>query len=534
MSDLHNLPLCFLSVFAGMLLLTGCGEDPVNGGDVPVSGITLDPVSLQLAKGDEAAIMATVSPDNATDKTVLWESSDTEVAEVTQEGVVSAISEGAATITATAGDKTAFCTVTVSEIGVESVTVEPSAAEIIKGETVSLSAAVLPENAEITTVQWSSSNEDIATVDSKGTVTGVGTGAVTILAEAGGKWGSCDVTVLPVSVESVTVSPESLEMRIGEVSMLSASVLPEDAEDRSVVWSSSDELVATVSETGEVTAVGAGNAKITAASGEISGECSVTVIGDPQIGDFYYSDGTYSPELDTDKTPIGVIFWVGDPGVSDPTLRADHPECINGLAVSLDGEFPTAWQSGNASYGKEVNDWVEDNTDFQEIIAGKTSGNSSDDLLNSIVGYNNTKAIEAFNAAPENAAWPVEAVSELAAYREKVPVPESCSGWYLPSTKELSLLCAGEIDGNIWGVGDFGGSGRYSERAALVNEKLAQIDGAMLLMKDFTDPAVTYWASQEITSEYALNLFFRFGQMGHQLKDWQYGTNGRVRFILAF
>ena len=405
------------------------------------------------------------------------------------------------------------------------------------GGTVQLEATVLPENAAIDSLVWSSSDENVAEVDRRGLVTALTPGKTVIRVSCNGISSVCDVIVEGTDMESIAILPSETEVQIGETFQLELETNPEDAWYDDVKWMSFDESVASVDENGLVTGTGLGETVITAVAGGMSANCNVTVVPvklDVKVGDFFYSDGTVSSTLDSEKTVVGVVFWTGDPTEDDAVLKREHPHCVNGLAVSMGGDGSVNWQTGYKEYGKTLNEWVMANLDgFAPVLAEYNAG-SEPDYMNMILGYNNTRAMEDFNAAPENAAWPVEAVSELAAYREKVPVPESCSGWYLPSTKELSLLCAGEIDGNIWGVGDFGGSGRYSERAALVNEKLAQIDGAMLLMKDFTDPAVSYWASQEITSEYALNLFFRFGQMGHQLKDWQYETNGRVRFILAF
>lgn len=140
--------ICLPIVLAGAFFLNACTDNGTPGTeDVPVEKIELDRASVELLKGGEVRLAATVFPDNATDKTVTWESSAPDIADVSEDGTVSALSEGAATITATAGEKTAFCTVTVLAIEVESVTVEPSTIEIMRGETAELTATVLPENA---------------------------------------------------------------------------------------------------------------------------------------------------------------------------------------------------------------------------------------------------------------------------------------------------------------------------------------------------------------------------------------------------
>ena len=137
--------------------------------------------------------------------------------------------------------------------------------------------------------------------------------------------------------------------------------------------------------------------------------------------------------------------------------------------------------------------------------------------------------------ASENASWPVVAVSGLPAYRDKVPAPENTSGWYLPSMKEYSLLCTGEQDikENIW---DISGGENYIQNGLFINERLSMVEGSKLLEMEqsFDSVAGTYWSSQEHTESMALKLFFRFGTVSTSDKDWQYQTNGRVRYILAF
>lgn len=91
------------------------------------------------------------------------------------------------------------------------------------------------------------------------------------------------------------------------------------------------------------------------------------------------------------------------------------------------------------------------------------------------MGYNNSKATKAFNAAPENSQWKVEAMEYVISYREDYPAPESSSDWYLGSAKEMSMLAAGEYDGNIWDIRDPGSPVDVIET---VNESIIQVPGA--------------------------------------------------------
>ena len=301
---------------------------------IDVESVTLDVTALELTEGESATLTATVAPDNATDKAVAWSSDNTGVATV-EGGVVTAVAEGTATITAKAGDKSATCKVTVKKkvIAVESVALDVEALELTEGESATLAATVLPENATDKTVTWSSSDVAVATVEG-GVVTAVAEGTATVTAKAGEKTATCSVTVKKkvVAVESVTLDRASLELSVGGTATLTATVLPENATDKTVAWSSSDVAVATV-EGGVVTAVAEGTATVTAKAGEKTATCSVTVKKDVvevtgvtiNEADFTLSVGetkaltaTVKPDDATDKT----VTWSSS-DVAVATVSAD-------------------------------------------------------------------------------------------------------------------------------------------------------------------------------------------------------------------
>jgi len=257
---------------------------------VLVSSISLSSNNLTLDVGGNSILIATILPENATDKTYNWSSSNTAVATVSSAGVVDAISAGTATITATANDGsgiTSSCTVTVNVpiVLVSSINLSSSSLSLYVGDTSTLSATVLPENATDKTYTWTSSNTAVATVNASGVVTAVSAGTATITATANdgsGKIGTCTVTVnVPiVLVSSINLSSSSLSLYVGDTSTLSATVLPENATDKTYTWSSNNTAVATVNASGLVTAVSAGTATITATANDGSGvtsSCSVTV-----------------------------------------------------------------------------------------------------------------------------------------------------------------------------------------------------------------------------------------------------------------
>lgn len=169
---------------------------------------------------------------------------------------------------------------------VTEVKITSTVTEVKVGETITLTAEVLPENATDKTVTWTSDNNEVATVKD-GVVTGVKAGDATITASAGGKTDKFKVTVkaaatsggetTTVTVTEVKITSTVKEVTAGEIITLTAEVSPADATNKTVTWTSSNESVATVDSTGKVTGVAAGTATITAKAGEKTAAVDVTV-----------------------------------------------------------------------------------------------------------------------------------------------------------------------------------------------------------------------------------------------------------------
>lgn len=259
------------------------GYTPVIDDKVLVESITLSEAK-EMKVGDTQTITATVTPDNATNPALNWASSDTKVATVDAKGVVTAVAEGTATITASAADeskKEASVTVTVAKpvIGFD-ISLDKTSLPLKETETATLTATANPPTA---TVTWKSSDETVATVDA-GKVTAVKAGTATITAsitvDGATKEATCAVTVeaAPVLEIEVSLDKTSLPLKENETATLTATHKPEDAP---VIWKSSDEKIVTVDEVGKVTAVKAGKATVSASVtvGETTktAECEVEV-----------------------------------------------------------------------------------------------------------------------------------------------------------------------------------------------------------------------------------------------------------------
>ena len=268
---------------ASLTFLAAClaGCKPEEPAKKALEGLSFEVTELELNVGDVYSLEAIVSPSDAEGYTLQWESSDEAVASVSDDGEVTAVSAGTADITVSSGEISATCVVTVKEpvVKVEKVIIEPSETDVRIGETVSLSVRVEPENAEYETVNWTSSDEDIATVDAEGVVSGIAIGSAVIKAEISGQKAACNVSVTGIPVESVSLDVQQLELNIGETYTLQATVLPENATDKGIKWSSDDSEIATVDENGLVTAVSLGETVITVITddGSKTASCMLTV-----------------------------------------------------------------------------------------------------------------------------------------------------------------------------------------------------------------------------------------------------------------
>lgn len=252
----------------------------------PVKGITLSISSKTLYVGDPSLdISATLTPANATDKSLEWSSSDPEVASIAPgaalRAVIKPLKPGKTTITATTKDGgfTASCEVTVKR-HVSGVSLNKASLTLYVGETESLAATVAPEDASDKTVAWSSDNSAVASVSNgKVTANKPGTAVIKVVTNDLSKEAACTVTVKR-HAESVELSQKEIKLYLGENRSLTATVLPSDASDKNVTWSSSNPNVATVSTAGNVVSKSVGTTVITVktADGGHQASCHVTVL----------------------------------------------------------------------------------------------------------------------------------------------------------------------------------------------------------------------------------------------------------------
>ena len=320
---------------------------------IAVTGITLNKTNIGLLVGDMDTLVPTVQPADASVKDVAWSSNNHDVATVSTTGLVTGTGAGVATITATTADggKTATCQVTVTaSIRVTDVELEgviDSSATISLGETLTLTAVVLPTNATNKNVRWDSLEPRIATVtntagnNSQTTVRGVSPGGtiITVTTQDGDKKAFCYVIVegqTSTGVTGVTLNKNVMQLALGGRETLVATVAPPGALNKKVLWESDDDTVASVKD-GVVTGIGLGKAKITATTedGAKTAECAVTVVVATTM-DVYVAGYRYDSTL---RKNVATLWKNGTP----QTLGREEGRA---LSVFVDGQdvYVAGWE----------------------------------------------------------------------------------------------------------------------------------------------------------------------------------------------
>lgn len=288
-----------------------------NGDSDPlqVESITVLPETLELTVGETFGLTVEYTPEEAENKEVTWSSSESGTVSVDGRGTVTAISPGTATVTARCAQAEAQCTVTVREAEAESIILNMTEATINIAGTVRLEATVLPETISGQTVTWSSSAPSVASVDQDGTVTGITEGKAVITASCGKAEAECKIEVIGIPVSSVSVTPAEKEMEVGDIFRITATVLPEDATDKTITWTSSEPSVASVDNKGIVTGKAEGSATITASAGGFHAECRITVTAAEETEEPVASikqDWTVGELFDYPEYGKGIVFQTGE------------------------------------------------------------------------------------------------------------------------------------------------------------------------------------------------------------------------------
>ena len=291
--------------------------------DLLVSSITLNQNSATLAEGKSLQLTADIVPSNASNKTLIWESTNPEIATVDANGKVNALKQGSTIIVVKSTDgsnKSAQCELTVVKL-VDGISINITTATLTEGQSLQLEATVTPDLANNKVLAWESNDTFVATVSQDGKVTAIskGTAIITVKSTDGSDISaSCTVNVVKF-VSGIVLSETELTLNEGQSATITATVTPDLANNKVLAWESSDTSVATVNQDGKVTAISKGSAIITAKSTDgsnISASCTVNVV--KLVSSIFISDTKIAMEIGEQKT---VTAYALPSDATNPNLR---------------------------------------------------------------------------------------------------------------------------------------------------------------------------------------------------------------------
>lgn len=330
-----------------------CGEKDNPEETVTVNSITLSSTNVSLEVGEELTLQATFSPAEVEVGTVVWASSDDNVASVSQEGKISALTPGEATISVATGDVKAECEVTVTKkiINVETITLSATNVTMAPGDETVLQATFTPEDADLSSVVWSSSAEGVATVSQEGRVNAIAEGQATITVTAGEVKAECIVTVeIPAKEWAVGDYYEA-----GSVKGV-------------VVWIDESKTHGKIISLDETVSLWSTNDGITGAQSETDGKANTDKVKDLNAGFTAFpsfkwcvehGEGWYFPAISEVKcflsaeplakqtlaehggTAIGSYYWSSTESENEPETSALWGYGYKGNNVSSDSDFKT-------------------------------------------------------------------------------------------------------------------------------------------------------------------------------------------------
>lgn len=317
-------------------------EITVKSNTIQVTRVEMTPEKVELEIGETLQLSAMAYPTNATNRTLNWTTENYSVASVDNSGLVTARGDGRVWIWARARDGSGagnYCVVDVKvPQKVESIELSATEKTIEMDEFFTLTATVLPDNAQNKNVAWSSDNTDVATVDN-GEVVAMNPGTCNIICsstDGSNISAACALTVKePTKVTSIELEKKALVLNIGDRFSLDSTVLPDNAYNQSLEWSTTDRNVATV-EDGNVTAVGEGECDIVCSATDgsgISATCHVTVNPAPH----YWL---------TFKDPNG-SYGIDITGQESITLKITPDEGYKLHSVTINGEESLSDMTGS-------------------------------------------------------------------------------------------------------------------------------------------------------------------------------------------
>jgi len=439
--------------------------------DVFVTGIKLNKNSLTLVVWESEKLIPTVFPEKATNKSVLFSSSDPSIATVASNGLVVALAVGVTTITVTTVDgefsETCVATVSSNQIPVSSLTLNKSMLVLDIHQTEKLIATVLPEYATNKTVYFSSLNPTVVSVSPEGLVSALSKGITTITATTvdGNISTTCLVYSGEIPVANVTLNKRMLHLNINEKETLFATVLPENATNKEISWSSNNTAVATVIN-GLVTPTGYGTAVITVTTldGNKTATCNLRVypssdIPEPEM--IFVAGGTFAMgctneqdgDCENNEKPVHQVtlssFLISKYVVTQDlwtTVMGENPSYFRGNTRPVE---MVSWEDVqvfisklNIATGRRYRLPTEAEWEFAARGGNESEGYkfSGDNIVNLVAWFFNNSS---YTSQPVG----LKAANELGLYDMSGNISEWCSDWFGSYSAEAQFNPQGPATG---------------------------------------------------------------------------------------
>ena len=328
---------------------------------IPVSSISLSKSSETLTLKSKSQINVSIYPANATNRTIRYTSNNESIASVNSDGIVTANKVGKTYITVTVDNKTQIYNVTViNSIALKGISI-PSALTIKEGATNKINVTYNPSNATNKVVTWRSSNNRVVTVDGNGNIKGISTGSATITATSndGKHVAISNITVVAATtnnnntntnnnnnnsnnnendnnenntntksstLKEIKLNKTELNMKMGDETALTVEFNPSNFENKKVKWTSTNDEIAFVDDSGKIKALKPGRAtiKVTSEDGNKEAKCTVTVTSGP-IKSISFADEEITVYVDS-KTALETISDPENTAIENPTWTSSDED----------------------------------------------------------------------------------------------------------------------------------------------------------------------------------------------------------------
>ena len=307
---------------------------------VAVSQIVINDNEITVQSGKSYTIKTNVLPQNATNKSLIWETDDTRIATVTDDGIVTGRTAGTTTLTAySENNKYAKIKVTVKSpaVSLSDIELNPSSISLELNDTYQLKTTFIPSNALITDVKYTSANSSIVKVSNTGLITAVGKGTTVVSVSSNGKTSSATVTVVSkssvIKSYSISINQNNLNLKVGQTSSLTVTINPSNTTNKNYIWTSSNTNVATVSNKGVIKAVSKGNATITVAT--IDGKKDTISV-----------NVTETEEMEQEKINLAKEILLS---ISSVKLKGGETKQVRATILPLSASQEVEWISGAPS-----------------------------------------------------------------------------------------------------------------------------------------------------------------------------------------